>query len=300
MRKEKVDELTHRICADYGLEADFCEGDQEATVLFPDRPWSAWVTSIILPKNRKSNEMGFGVYISDQYEGFYGRKTLAEEMARQARYMKFPRAKVEDQDGGYYISLAFVPQDPENLTTEELYEVLSRIRKLAESAIVALGGITWKSEYIKNEQLFSQEIIYPLLLRMDFHHIQYSHGRREYGRDFIFSETTPFGGTRFYGIQVKAGDIRGGVNSEIDEILGQLDDAFGMPFCEIRSDGKRYISEVVIAISGFFTDNAKDKIANKTPPSMRGSVHFVDRNVINELIQRYWSVKLEDPTSQST
>lgn len=53
---------------------------------------------------------------------------------------------------------------------------------------------------------------------------------REYGKDFTFSELTTFGHHRHYGLQAKAGDVSGGVNASVDEWLGQIADAFAMPF----------------------------------------------------------------------
>jgi len=68
---------------------------------------------------------------------------------------------------------------------------------------------------------------------MDFLEVHYNHGKREYGKDFTFSEKCPFGGFRNYGLQAKAGNMSGQVNSETDMILGQLEDAFSVStgFC---------------------------------------------------------------------
>jgi hypothetical protein len=106
--------------------------------------------------------------------------------------------------------------------------------------------------------------------------------------NFRFSEITPFGNHRHYGLQAKAGDIKGGVNAPIDELLGQISDAFAMPYYEIGSKELRYISKFIIAISGSFTENARDKIVEKMPKGVVGSVYFLDRERITELVERYW------------
>jgi hypothetical protein len=82
--------------------------------------------------------------------------------------------------------------------------------------------------------------------------------------------------------------VRGGVNSEIDELLGQIEDAFSMPYFEIGSKEPRYISTFIIAISGSFTDNAREKIVEKMPKGAIGSVYFLDRERLTELIDRSW------------
>jgi hypothetical protein len=64
-------------------------------------------------------------------------------------------------------------------------------------------------ERVTNEN----ELVYPLLRRMGFLLVRYTHGKKEYGKDFTFSENTPFGTHRHYGLQAKAGNISGGVNA---------------------------------------------------------------------------------------
>jgi hypothetical protein len=103
--------------------------------------------------------------------------------------------------------------------------------------------------------------------------VRYTGGRKEYGKDFTFSEATAFGSHRHYGLQAKAGDVRGGVNADIDELLGQIADAFAMPYYELGSKDPHYISTFIIAISGSFTENAREKIVEKMPKGLIGSVY---------------------------
>jgi hypothetical protein len=64
-----------------------------------------------------------------------------------------------------------------------------------------------------------------------------------------------------------------------------------MPYYELGSKEPRYISTFVIAISGRFTANAREKIAEKIPKGILGSVYFLDRERITELVERYWKSK---------
>jgi len=102
---------------------------------------------------------------------------------------------------------------------------------------------------------------------------------------------TSFNHLRHYGLQAKAGNISGEVNSEVDVLLGQINDAFSMPYCELGSKESRYISVFIIAISGTFTENAREKIVEKMPKGVIGSVYFLDRETLIELIERYWVAK---------
>ena len=162
------------------------------------------------------------------------------------------------------------------------------LRDMVREAEVALGGMVWKPEYITSERLFCEEVLAPLLRRMHFVSVRYTQGDREYGKDFTFSEMTPFGAMRHYGLQAKAGDITGEVNSVIDQIVGQADDAFKMPYYDLSSAEPRYISTFVVAASGRFTANAREKVIHKLPRGVHGSMLFLDREAILELVERYW------------
>lgn len=167
----------------------------------------------------------------------------------------------------------------------------SALRTIVEDTGVRLqNGPVWKTEYEKrgNEPQFCQEVLEKLLQRMGFARVRYIHGYDEYGRDFILAEQTKWGWSQYCGIQVKAGDISGGANSQIDMILGQLEDAFTMPIQD--QDSKEiYINTFVVAISGHFTKHAKEKIIQKIPrKDWLGSVHFLDQDDIRDLIRRHW------------
>jgi hypothetical protein len=105
--------------------------------------------------------------------------------------------------------------------TEAISNSASTLKKIIHEAEIALGGIHWRADYETDEKAFCEEVLAPLLRRMGFLSVRYTHGVREYGKDFTFSELTPFGMMRHYGLQAKAGDVSGGVNSAIDELIGQ-------------------------------------------------------------------------------
>jgi hypothetical protein len=64
-----------------------------------------------------------------------------------------------------------------------------------------------------------------------------------------------------------------------------------MPYYELGSKDPRYISTFIIAISGRFTENAREKIVEKMPKGLIGSVYFLDRERIAELVERFWKAK---------
>ncbi len=169
--------------------------------------------------------------------------------------------------------------------TDELATVIKYYIKQAE---LTLSGAVWRKEYETKEDLYCTDILYPLLRKMGYIDVRYRHGTKEYGKDFTFSEQTKFGNLRHFGLQAKAGNLRGNVNADIDEIIGQLNDAFSMSYHEISANETRQISTFIVAISGQYTNNAKEKIIQKTPKHFLGSVYFIDRDKTIELIEKYW------------
>jgi hypothetical protein len=147
-----------------------------------------------------------------------------------------------------------------------------------------LEGEELSSDVLDDEKRFSLEVLLPLFRSMLFSDVKYNHGKREFGKDVTFSEIDRFGVRRNYGVQVKVGDLSGEAGAEMDKIIGQIEDAFSMPYVNTTSREKRYISDLIIAISGRFTDNAKDKIIEKIN---RRNIYFLDIDKVQELLTRY-------------
>lgn len=222
------------------------------------------------------------------WEGRFGLATFIDAISKQVNHFdNFEVTNLEIEDDWKEISISRILSLGDPLEPAILHAA-AELKQLLNTAEIALGGIEWKAEYVTDEDLFCRELLLPLLRRMGFLFVRYTHGKKEYGKDFTFSEVTPFGNHRHYGLQAKAGNVSGEVNSQIDELIGQLNDAFSMAYYELGSKEQRYISTFVIAISGLFTENAREKIVEKIPKGIIGSVYFLDRYRISELIERYW------------
>lgn len=152
-----------------------------------------------------------------------------------------------------------------------------------------LEGEELSSEILGNETKFTVEVLLPLFRNMGFIDVRYNHGKREFGKDVTFSEVDKFSVRRNYGVQVKAGDVSGEAGSDIDKIIAQIEDAFSMPYINTTSREKRYISDLIIAISGRFTENAKDKVVEKIN---RRNLYFLDIDKIQELLTLYMKKKI--------
>jgi hypothetical protein len=139
-----------------------------------------------------------------------------------------------------------------------------------------------------DEQDFALSVVIPLLRKLGFSNIRYNHGRREFGKDIIFSRRTEFDDFEFWGAQVKYGDIPGAANSEIDFIIAQVDDAFKVPFYDLYTKRKERISKLLIVISGKFTENAIEKICEKIENhAIKNNVSFMDGSKIETIAEKF-------------
>ncbi len=140
------------------------------------------------------------------------------------------------------------------------------------------------AESLEDEEKFTMEVLLPLFRRMGFLDVHYNHGQKEFGKDITFSEIDKFNQRRNYGVQVKVGDISGRAKSDLNEAINQINEAFPHDYIDTSSRERRFISDFVIAISGHFTDKAKEKIMEEVRAR---NVHFFDIDKIEELLVKY-------------
>lgn len=223
-----------------------------------------------------------------QWEGKWGISTFLATLSDTVKDAGIAKVDWRDFDEDWKeLNLHFRVDKDFNIKTK-VDELASDIKYFIKQAELTLSGAVWRKEYETSENLYCTDILYPLLRKMGYIDVRYMHGTKEYGKDFTFSEQTRFGNLRHFGLQAKAGNLRGNVNSDIDEIIGQLNDAFSMPYHEISANETRQISTFIVAISGQYTSNAKEKIIQKTPKHFLGCIYFIDRDKTIELIERYW------------
>jgi len=189
------------------------------------------------------------------------------------------------EDDGAHIflrySIFFLQDMPIDQAYQRSKEIIQEIQGHTERI---LEGEEISSETLNDEASFTIEVLLPLFRNMGFFDVKYNHGKREFGKDVTFSEIDKFDVRRNYGVQVKAGNLSGEAGSEIDKIITQIGDAFSMSYIDTTSREKRYISDLIIAISGRFTGNAKDKIIEKVN---QGNIYFFDVDKIQELLALY-------------
>lgn len=178
----------------------------------------------------------------------------------------------------------------ENRTTigDLLQKAFYIIRSITSLVELELKGFKWKERYESDEMLFCNEVITPLLRKMDLLNFEFTHGISENGKDYVFSESTRFGTIRHSAVQVKAGNITGSANGKLKEIIEQLDDAFMIPFEQLNSEERKFIDTFYVVTSGKITSQAIEKIKAKIKPELKGSVKFLDKYNILSLVDKYW------------
>lgn len=175
------------------------------------------------------------------------------------------------EDDGAWIHLAYSAEiDAEKLVTAvQLAEQI--VAEIEGAAEMRLGAELWAPMDARDEQEFTLRTVLPILRKLGFQNVRYNHGKREFGRDVVFARVTEFKDLEFWGAQVKFGDVAGGADAEVDELLGQIEDAFMMPFYDLYTKQKQRISRLAIIISGKFTDNAIERSARRSKAMQFGT-----------------------------
>lgn len=192
-----------------------------------------------------------------------------------------------DDDGDYiFINYSTTAQaETLGLVIQQVEQIIMEIEGAAE---LTLGSPFKEVTDVENEADFAIGILVPLFRKMGFSDVRYNHGKKEYGKDIIFSRRTEFDEYEYWGVQVKFGDVSGGINSDIDTLVGQAEDAFKMPFYDVYTRSKHRISKLLIVISGKFTENAVEKICEKIESHpLKNNIVFIDGEKIKTLAEKF-------------
>ena len=182
-----------------------------------------------------------------------------------------------------YLSITFSFDEPNKSIRELKDNSIKRLKSILKKTKNKLNQPFWKEEYKKNEHIFTTEILLPTLKKMGFLEVKYTHGTKEFGKDIIFSKINEFNRIEYYALQAKAGDVKGSVSGQVNELIQQIDDAFRIPFNLMGASNEIYITKVIIGISGKFTENAEIKIRHKVDKRILGNLIFLDKEQILNL-----------------
>lgn len=111
-------------------------------------------------------------------------------------------------------------------------------------------------EKFKSEDEFRRDFIRPLLTRLGFLSIAELDGPQEFGKDFVFSEVSPFGFMRHYAVVAKHERKINQPGRLCEVVLSQIKQAFSVSFRLPESTTENYVSCVLVMNSGSISNNA--------------------------------------------
>ena len=129
-----------------------------------------------------------------------------------------------------------------------------------------------------SESDFRVRFLRPLLTRLGFVTVAELHGTQEFGKDFVFSELTPFGFLRNYASVVKhEKTISQTSHSLCNAILSQVRQAFAVTFRLPDTDVEQGVASVVVFNSGKISENARNWLRSELCQERYGrNVHLLD------------------------
>jgi hypothetical protein len=218
------------------------------------------------------------------YDGFY------KDWAMK-KYMLTMHEICQPMDGVYVNNYEYDEEDPMfraffisflfNIDDFKFYEQVfkycheycNNIEKIIERK---LSGNYWIPEFEKDEMMFCNMYLTPFFKKIGFEQVIFNHGNKEFGKDYVLVTKNIFEETEYYGVQAKAGDMKGSATSSITEISNQIESAFKIPY-KMTNGKEIYISKMIIAISGKFTENAQTIIQNYITSYMVTNTMFLSK-----------------------
>lgn len=229
--------------------------------------------------NKWDRKFSFSHYISSIQKSLEKRSIKNGDIknASYRRHNDFENGEIRFTYGfNIFLNYNTNPIDVFYKIQNNLYEIREDIERLLNNDYIS-------PEILNDEKKFSISVLLPLFRRM-FIDVKYNHGPREFGKDITFSEIDKFDLRRNYGVQIKSGNVSGKASAVLDKLIAQIDDAFNLYYIDEASQERRYISYLIIAISGRFIGNAQDKIIEKTKNK---NVIFLSIDKIQELLTKY-------------
>jgi len=144
-----------------------------------------------------------------------------------------------------------------------------------------------------SEDEFRQQVLVPLLKKMDYENVRLRHGAKEYGKDITYSESSKLN-INYYAVVAKIGDISGAAAGKkttlIVTIEDQIKQAFTIPIQDVTDAhiDERYVNQVIIWTTGKISDNAQKRIMNDLKTEHRNNIRFIDGNGTVDFLEKYY------------
>ena len=138
-----------------------------------------------------------------------------------------------------------------------------------------------------NIQELKEQIIIPILLKLEFFNIVHNTEENTNGKDIIFTKISDFDEYEFYCAKIFTKDLSDLTENEIKKIVTEIHDAFYIPFNDILSNEQKFISKMALITPFYLPDNAKKSITNKISGiGIKNNIIFIDKYKIEYFISK--------------
>lgn len=145
-------------------------------------------------------------------------------------------------------------------------------------------------ESIQREDWFREELLFPLLSKMDLNPIL-THGIMEKGKDLVCSELEKFDAKEWIAIVAKIGNITGTTSGPqgYETILNQIHECFRLPYSDETQREPVNMNKVFVITNARILSSAKDKIGGrlKEASAEYANTHFIQGNRLASMIDQY-------------
>jgi hypothetical protein len=153
-----------------------------------------------------------------------------------------------------------------------------------------------------SEAELTELVIMPLLEKMQYRDIRYTHGITERGKDIVFVREDQLAGAQYLAAAVKSKPLTGSVSSSksIHEVLFQLQQALREPYV-LPFNGEAVPIEMAFCITPFPIATTTIESISAQMRDVANRVRFIDGPQLVSLIQRHLPdllVSLPDPESR--
>ncbi len=151
-----------------------------------------------------------------------------------------------------------------------------------------------KKEILKNltEKEFRQDLIIPLLSKMEYiAPIEY-HGTNEKGKDIICFEYDKLSEQRFLAVVAKSGNLTGNAstNTGLMTIVNQVQQAFDVPYEDLFNMRQLFINEVWVMTTGKIVSGAQETVINTLRKNnLDKQIRIIGDDRLIQLIDKHFS-----------
>ena len=116
----------------------------------------------------------------------------------------------------------------------------------------------------KDEVGWTKDVLIPHLRRLGFTRVDFVHGTLEAGRDVVFADHDRFGLLKYYGAQVKDGDLGDRAGSRMSEVIDQLKNAWNTAYEDPSTGTRHRLAGVYLIVNGKVTEAARKTLRENT------------------------------------